>query len=714
MANNNQDQDEIELTESTHYYQVNDNNGSMNALKSTFISKTKDDSDDGSNYNKTTSNKSVKKKKEHTSFLSWFKSKRNEMKERTKQYSTQYGTRLATGPIDKLLRYGRFPWKLIIHVILLVVITVEIVLFTQTHQAFFLTVDATFSNTFLPAGFESIESNVAGHYTSYLLEYEDVVSDIKKTVETFYEFPRKNVNIWVFDRDNKRPDLVRPPKILYKLYTNNPRDFIHNASVSEQFSRGPIIEEEDYLTADEPLGTKFKERLEKGTREFFDTLDTIELKFSLIGLDWSHYSVNNFAECIKFEVKKSYLGKQGGKLPLILTREYDVCTVTDRAIYMEFYKPVVWFALLNGLFSVVALFLDIKSVVHRFRLFQKIRKLEKKVSSPVGQSPVLRRVVRKLREGARIGIFDLPKFISPWYLFSITQHVVNIVAFFLILFFPGNIHSMGFFVGLGSLLAWCSTIRFFQFAPDFYLFTKAFTKGLPQVIRFLISALPLYFGFCMFSAMMFGEFSRYYQDMQESFITQFSLLFADNMRDTFDQLFGYSVFIAICSRVYLYIFIGIFICIVMNVFTTIMEDSFFSLREERMKEKLGSDASQEDDSSSILDGSFARTEDLEEEYFSSAILLEEEKEEDLTKTITKYFPNETTQLDVILDEETPNENLQRILDIVKRAVGDKILTDEQQKLLTEIEQDVTKFKDQKSRRTISFNDDVLATQVELE
>src|SRR3989338_7615893 len=97
---------------------------------------------------------------------------------------------------------------------------------------------------------------------------------------------------------------------------------------------------------------------------------------------------------------------------------------------------------------------------------------------------------------------DLPDILSYWVIFSFTQHFTNIFSFVFELAIPGSIQVNSFFIGMSSMLTWASTIRFLQFAPDFYMFSKAFERGLPQVIRFIITTLPLYIGFGVLGTIM--------------------------------------------------------------------------------------------------------------------------------------------------------------------------------------------------------------------
>lgn len=78
----------------------------------------------------------------------------------------------------------RIPWKMMIQIVLVMLITVEVVLLSQHRNYFFISSDASFANQFLKDGYENYEQSLYGFYTSYFYNAQEVVDDISKTVST--------------------------------------------------------------------------------------------------------------------------------------------------------------------------------------------------------------------------------------------------------------------------------------------------------------------------------------------------------------------------------------------------------------------------------------------------------------------------------------------------------------------------------------------------
>ena len=191
----------------------------------------------------------------------------------------------------------------------------------------------------------------------------------------FYTFPQNSIDVWVFPRDVKQPDLIKPITMNLRMFSESPREIVVNTS-DTTFSRYPIISVSELLTRDKPLGSVLKDYLTNSSRDFFDRLEQLTLTFSMVGLDWSHYSVRDIGECVFWTLTKTYINTEGGKLYCTINKDYSTCRKSDRVIYMEFFKPAIWMALLVCVLSIVALFLDVKAMISRIMIFKKIRDLE--------------------------------------------------------------------------------------------------------------------------------------------------------------------------------------------------------------------------------------------------------------------------------------------------------------------------------------------------
>jgi hypothetical protein len=242
----------------------------------------------------------------------------------------------------------------------------------------------------------------------------------------------------------------------------------------------------DYLDNDNPSGKILDgEVLLNGTRYLFDRLYSINLEFEFQTLDLSSRTPFDIAECIQWKIRKNYhYPSRGGQILATLNYDYGKCENITNYARGQFYKPAVWISLIVTLISFVSQYLNFKSIIHRITLFNKVRRLQKQASN--NHSKSLGRIgsiydkassLLKLPR-TKVGLTDFPQFLSVWIPMSFIADISNITGFCVLVFGNLNVSAAPFFLGLGALLTWASAIRYFQYAPSFYV------SGLSQFKQF--------------------------------------------------------------------------------------------------------------------------------------------------------------------------------------------------------------------------------------
>jgi hypothetical protein len=186
------------------------------------------------------------------------------------------------------------------------------------------------------------------------------------------------------------------------------------------------------------------------------------------------------------------------------------------------------------------------------------------------------------------------------------------------------------------------------------------SRAFPQMLRFLISAIVLFLGFALCGSLFFGHYAPYvscyflflnnsqFDEVIDSITTLFAMMNGDQIRVTFNMLFGYSLFLSILSRLYIYIFATIFCFIVLNFFVGIVGNAF-DINKEKMA-KLDDDSDERTDVEKIVS-----------------------VEEDLKRFISEQDGRDRTMEDVM--NETIMEQLQRINKTVEDTVDENDVTD---------------------------------------
>jgi hypothetical protein len=123
-------------------------------------------------------------------------------------------------------------------------------------------------------------------------------------------------------------------------------------------------------------------------------------------------------------------------------------------------------------------------------------------------------------------------------------------------------------------------ISYLQTSPRFYVLMKALGTALPHLGLYLVGVLPIFVGFAICGTAVFGGFTQTFSTLPNSMVTLFCVLNGDSLLQMFTTI-DQTDFIPlrIFSRVFLVSFLGLFICNVLNIALSIVQDSYTHVKE---------------------------------------------------------------------------------------------------------------------------------------
>jgi hypothetical protein len=220
------------------------------------------------------------------------------------------------------------------------------------------------------------------------------------------------------------------------------------------------------------------------------------------------------------------------------------------------------------------------------RAVRKAARLMRLARERLSMKHLTTRELRKLTRHGGIYWEQLPsaarlRFFNGWFVVSFASSALCALAAVLDLveMFTGHYLAFGFKLsaGIGAGLAWFNLLRYMEYSPQFYMLVLTVQQGASAGLAFLVSILPVFFGFAAFGVAMFGGQVEKFSSFSQACVTQFALLHGDIILETFDDLYAIA---PITSRVYIYVFITTFICAVLNIFIVIIEESFLAARRK--------------------------------------------------------------------------------------------------------------------------------------
>lgn len=84
---------------------------------------------------------------------------------------------------EKFIKYRRFPFKFVVHLLLLIFVTIQVFLLSNQRAAYLYSTGKTIFNTFLPSDFETLIESKNGHTTYSFYKVNDAIEHVEQVVK---------------------------------------------------------------------------------------------------------------------------------------------------------------------------------------------------------------------------------------------------------------------------------------------------------------------------------------------------------------------------------------------------------------------------------------------------------------------------------------------------------------------------------------------------
>lgn len=179
---------------------------------------------------------------------------------------------------------------------------------------------------------------------------------------------------------------------------------------------------------------------------------------------------------------------------------------------------------------------------------------------------------------------DRWKFLNMWYIMIIINDVLIIVGSSIKErierreFTSDQWNACSLFLGTGNMLVWFGVLRYLGFFKTYNVVILTLQRAAPTVARFLLCALIIYAGFTFCGWLIFGPLHMKFRSLSSTSECLFSLINGDDMFATFSIMTPNSEMLWWYSRLYLYSFISLHIYVILNLFITVINDAYETIK----------------------------------------------------------------------------------------------------------------------------------------
>lgn len=393
--------------------------------------------------------------------------------------------------------------------------------------------------------------------TDELYSVSDFLHRVNHIVETYYSFDDGTITKFVLDRDESTG-------IIW------PIDLTLHVRSAIALDDAMLTTETYQLTAEDPLGpfnvshAKLKSLLSKSA--------AMEFHFSLSSIVPTQFLSAPFRWSITI-----YFKNTGGifTAQVMSTKHVENRTLLHR---------LGWVPIALIILSTASISLQVKATIATFQVYYRTRSAFRSI--PFEK-------LKEVYEGLYLpGVIprydwkDVPfgvktDFFGSWYGLEILGEIFLLISCFHGIFSDLGLPISDFsrvFLGCGFLIICVGFARYLEYWKKFYMLIVTMQGSFQRNLRFVISVLPLYMGFCTCGFVIFSPYSDDFSSLDKSAITLFALLNGDDIHAQFDRIYARYPY-PIVGQVFLFTFIIMFITLVLNIFLFIIEDSYHAAKD---------------------------------------------------------------------------------------------------------------------------------------
>jgi len=130
------------------------------------------------------------------------------------------------------------------------------------------------------------------------------------------------------------------------------------------------------------------------------------------------------------------------------------------------------------------------------------------------------------------------------------------------------------------MAAWIGLIRYMETSRHYSILARTLNLGMPNVVKTLISALPVLMGYTFLGLALFWKSNRF-SSATGCLTTLYALMFGDMVYDTFHDLSQTNY---LSSQLYLYSFVFFSVCVINSLFISVIVDAFETAKDPKFKQ----------------------------------------------------------------------------------------------------------------------------------
>ncbi|KAL0966263.1 hypothetical protein UPYG_G00293120 [Umbra pygmaea] len=187
--------------------------------------------------------------------------------------------------------------------------------------------------------------------------------------------------------------------------------------------------------------------------------------------------------------------------------------------------------------------------------------------------------------GKTVSWSERMEFVNGWYILIIVSDTLTIAGSALKIGIQTkdltNYDVCSILLGASTILVWVGVIRYLGFFKKYNILILTLRAGFPNVIRFSCCAGLIFLGYCFCGWIVLGPYHEKFRTLDKVTACLFSLIIGDDSYSTFKKMREKNYLVWLFSRVYLYSFISLFSYMLLSLFIAFITDTYETIKQQQ-------------------------------------------------------------------------------------------------------------------------------------
>lgn len=460
-------------------------------------------------------------------------------------------------PITKYSKYGIFPYKMIIHLLLVIFTTIQVILLISNNNIYSRSQENFIYNLFISQGDELSKEKL-------LYSVKEVKRHVENTINSYFTI------------DDNSLEMINDIDDDINIYMD-----VSFLSIKDKLLKHKNVSFLEYYTLKKKDLGPFNQETKKLSL-FLKSISEFSLNFTLEMFIPNEHT--NTLDCTQWNIHQIYNFKNRGfyKVSLNLVKQQCQNIILKKSSSMIlFMDSLKWVHLIVLILANLSLYFTWNYIGNMASLFIRVREKNKIIMEHEPQSdnsiyynPLIDEEQDEYRSFIQ-NYINNPKpkkkkmHFDQWSIICLLGNIIQIFSSIISLF-ASNMITTEFLIGFGCFFSYLYLGKYIEYAKDYSTIYITIKKSLPNVVRYLIGVCPIFLGYMMFGYCVFWRNERF-KSLNDVIIILYSMANGDSLYDVFKELSGISFFI---GQIYLYSFTIIFITVVLNIFIAIVQEAY--------------------------------------------------------------------------------------------------------------------------------------------